>query len=345
VSTLSVQENVPLAPLTTLKVGGEARRLVEAATEQEVVDAIRLAAAIEVPVFVLGGGSNLVVSDDGFDGLVIKIAIRGVRFEEVGDGKVRCTVGAGESWDEFVSECVSRDLAGIECLSGIPGLVGGTPIQNVGAYGQDVSETIVAVRCFDRRTGEILTIGNAECEFEYRKSRFNSRDVDRFIVLSVQFDLIDGGEPRLDYRDLKQHFGRRKPTLTQVREAVLAIRRSKSMVIDASDVNSQSAGSFFKNPIVSLEKFAEIVAGNTDIPSFPSGENVKIPAAWLIEQAGFKKGTRIGNAGTSRNHSLAIVNFGGATAKDIMAVKNEIHRRVFAKFGVELVPEPIFVGF
>lgn len=344
-TNLSVKENIPLAPLTTLKVGGPARRLIEASTEQEIADAIKLAAAIEIPVFVLGGGSNIVVSDDGFDGLVIKVTIRGMKFEEVRDGKVRCTVGAGENWDEFVAECVSRNLAGIECLSGIPGHVGGTPIQNVGAYGQDVSETIVSVRCFDRRTGEVLMIGNSECEFAYRKSRFNSRDVDRFVVLSVDFELMSSGAPKVDYRDLKEHFGRRKPTLAQVRVAVLAIRKAKSMVIDPTDINSQSAGSFFKNPILSREEFAEFAEKNADVPSFPSGDGAKIPAAWLIEQAGFKKGTRIGNAGTSKNHSLAIVNFGGATAKDIIAVKDEIQRRVLSKFGIELVPEPIFVGF
>lgn len=344
-TNLSVQENVPLAPLTTLKVGGPARRFVEASTEEEIVNAIRLAEAIEVPIFVLGGGSNIVVSDDGFDGLVIKVAITGMKFGNLRNGKARCEAGAGENWDEFVAECVSRDLAGVECLSGIPGLVGGTPIQNVGAYGQDVSETIVSVRCYDRRTGEVLTISNSECEFSYRKSRFNSRDFDRFVVLSVEFELVSEGSPKIEYRDLTEHFGRRKPTLAQVRETVLTIRKAKSMVIDPADINSQSAGSFFKNPIVSQEKFAEMFANNGDIPSFPSGEDMKIPAAWLIEQAGFKKGTRIGKAGTSKNHSLAIVNFGGATAKDIMAVKDEIQRRVLEKFNVELVPEPIFVGF
>ncbi|HMT09237.1 MAG TPA: UDP-N-acetylmuramate dehydrogenase [Pyrinomonadaceae bacterium] len=345
-NSLSIQENVPLAPLTTLKVGGPARRFVEAATEQEIVDAISLAEALDVPVFILGGGSNIVVSDSGFDGLVSKIAIKGIEFNNVRDGKVRCIAGAGENWDDLVAECVSRNLAGVECLSGIPGLVGGTPIQNVGAYGQDVSETIVAVRCFDRRSGEILTISTEECEFSYRKSRFNSRDIDRFVVLSVEYELTENGEPKLTYSDLKEHFGRQIPTLAKVREAVLAIRRSKSMVIDDKDVNSQSAGSFFKNPILSKEKFAVLAASNADIPSFPAGDDsMKVPAAWLIERSGITKGTRLGKAGTSTNHSLAIVNFGGASANDILTVKDEIQRRVREKFGIELDPEPIFIGF
>lgn len=345
-NSLSIHENFPLAPLTTLKVGGPAHRFVEVTTEQEVVDAILLAEALQIPVFILGGGSNIVVSDDGFDGLVLKMAVKGMKFQDSRDGKVRCIVGAGENWDEFVAECVSRNLSGIECLSGIPGLVGGTPIQNVGAYGQDVSETIVSVRCLDRRSGQVLTLNSEECEFSYRKSRFNSRDVDRFVVLSVEYELSENGEPTIAYRDLRDLFGDRKPSLSEVREAVLIIRRSKSMVIDSADINSQSAGSFFKNPIVTTEKFADLATENADIPSFPAADgNVKIPAAWLIERAGIAKGTRFGNAGTSENHSLAIVNFGGACANDILAVKNEIQRRVREKFRIELDPEPIFIGF
>lgn len=255
---------------------------------------------------------------------------------------------AGEEWDEFVAYCVENKLAGVECLSGIPGFVGGTPVQNVGAYGQEVSETIVSVRCFDRSSGKFVDLTNDECGFEYRKSIFNSSERERYIVLAVTYRLSPGGKAKIAYKDLIEYFDTPEPGLAETREAVLAIRRAKSMVIDAADPNSRSAGSFFKNPIVSNET-VETIAEKLmiqNVPHFRVDEgDVKIPAAWLIEKAGFSKGYVHGNAGISSNHTLAIVNRGGATAAEIVSLKNAIQEAVQVKFGIELRPEPVFVGF
>lgn len=340
---IEIQENIALAPLTTLKVGGPARFFARAESEDDVAAAFAHAAAAGLEVFVLGGGSNVLVSDSGFDGLVIQIALKGIRMSE---GLV--TALAGEDWDPLVGICVDRDLAGVECLSGIPGFVGGTPVQNVGAYGQEVSETIVSVRCFDRLSGEIVELSNAECGFTYRKSIFNSIERDRYVVLSVTYKLVPGGLPKVAYKDLREYFGNGEPGLTDVRNAVLRIRRAKSMVIDENDPNSRSAGSFFKNPILEKEMFDKVSSTTSDpsVPGFPAGDgNVKVPAAWLIERAGFQKGFRFGNAGISANHSLAIVNLGGATAAEIVALKEKIQDRVMQEFDIILEPEPVFVGF
>ncbi len=328
--------------MTTLGVGGPARFFVRAASEEDVAAAFDYASVEGLETFVLGGGSNVLVSDAGFDGLVIQVAIRGIEFDE------SCvTAGAGEDWDPFVKVCVDRDLAGVECLSGIPGFVGGTPVQNVGAYGQEVSETITAVRCFDRSTKTIVELDNRDCGFSYRKSIFNTTERDRYIVLAVVYRLTPGGEAKIAYKDLREHLHGKRATLTEVRETVLKIRRAKSMVIDAADPNSRSAGSFFKNPIVSLEYFNWIVERYHDatIPNFPAGEGeVKIPAAWLIEQSGFHKGFQLARAGISTNHSLAIVNLGGATAAEILALKEKIQSGVREQFALLLQPEPVFVG-
>jgi UDP-N-acetylmuramate dehydrogenase len=340
---IEIQENVGLAPLTTLKVGGPARFFARAESEDDVAAAFAHAAAAGLDVFVLGGGSNVLVSDRGFDGLVIHIALKGIRSRE---GLV--TALAGEDWDPLVEFCVDRDLAGIECLSGIPGFVGGTPVQNVGAYGQEVSETIVFVRCFDRLSGEIVELSNAECGFTYRKSIFNSSEFGRYVVLSVTYKLEPGGPAKVVYKDLRECFGNDEPGLTEVRNAVLRIRRAKSMVIDENDPNSRSAGSFFKNPILDKELFDKVSSKAPDhsVPGFPAGDgNVKVPAAWLIERVGFQKGFRLGNAGISANHSLAIVNFGGATAAEIVALKGKIQEGVMREFDIILEPEPVFVGF
>ena len=298
-----------------------------------------------LPVFILGGGSNVLISDVGFDGLVINIALFGVSDFEEKDGTRYVTAQAGEDWDGLVAYCVENGLAGVECLSGIPGFVGGTPVQNVGAYGQEVAESIVSVRCYDRQQNELVTLTNADCGFSYRKSIFNSTHRDQYVVLCVTFALRKGGEPKIVYKDLIEHFGERRPSLTEVRDAVLNIRRSKSMVIDANDPNSRSAGSFFKNPIVSREKLSELQADIGNVPNFPFGDAVKIPAAWLIEKSGLHKGFALGNAAISSNHTLAIVNLGGASANDILALKDEIQRAVADKFGIALEPEPVFVGF
>jgi UDP-N-acetylmuramate dehydrogenase len=341
--SISVEENVPLAPLTTLKIGGPARFFARAENEAQVVEAFEFAASRGLDVFVLGGGSNVVISDAGFDGLVVAVIPKGIdRRSAV------VTAQAGEDWDEFVAFCVSQDLAGVECLSGIPGFVGGTPVQNVGAYGQDVSETIVSVRCFDRRSGEIVELDREACGFSYRKSIFNTTDRDHYVVLAVTYELVPNGEPRVSYKDLSERFVKANPTLAEVRDAVIDIRRSKSMVIDPDDLNSRSAGSFFKNPIVEASRLRAIraAADAMSVPSFPAGEGVvKVPAAWLIEQAGLHKGYRMGNVGISSNHSLALINCGGGTAEELIALKEKIQAEVLTRFDILLEPEPVFVGF
>ncbi|MDQ3089142.1 MAG: UDP-N-acetylmuramate dehydrogenase [Acidobacteriota bacterium] len=343
----TIQENVPLAELTTFKIGGKARFFVRAKSETEIIEALEFAEQNSLDIFILGGGSNILIADEGFDGLVLQIALKGISTFAEKDGTIYVTANAGEDWDEFVKICVEKNLAGIECLSGIPGFVGGTPVQNVGAYGQEVSETIVSVRCFDRRAKEIKELTNAECGFAYRTSVFNTTRKNQYIVLAVTYALELNGEAKIVYADLKNYFGDKKPTLAETRNAVLKIRSAKSMVIDAADINTKSAGSFFKNPIVSKEKFAEMCALFGDkIPSYAvDGETVKIPAAWLIEESGFQKGYVKGNVGLSTRHTLAIVNLGSAAAKDVLALKAEIQARVKKQFSVELKPEPIFVGF
>jgi UDP-N-acetylmuramate dehydrogenase len=277
----------------------------------------------------------------------LQIALRGITLDERPDtDEVLLTAGAGEDWDKVVEYCVSRDLAGIECLSGIPGLIGGTPIQNVGAYGQEVADTIVSVECFDRKASVPVTLGRADCGFSYRTSIFNTTERDRFIVLGVTFALRRGGEPTVVYGDVANHFAGRRPTLQEVRDVVLSIRRSKSMVIDETDANSRSAGSFFKNPIIPLKKFEEINGGNGGAPSFDAGPGaVKIPAAWLIEKSGFGKGFEFGRVGISSKHTLALINRGEAAAAEIIALKDKIQAAVNDKFGISLQPEPVFVGF
>lgn len=341
-STLDIKQNVPLAEKTTLKIGGAARFFVEAKEENDAAEAVRFAEENDREIFILGGGSNVLIADEGFDGLVLEIGSKGIAAEEN-----TITAQAGEDWDEFVEFCVGRNLAGVECLSGIPGSVGGTPVQNVGAYGQEVSETIVSVRVFDRVTKNFTDLANAQCGFSYRKSIFNTSEKDRYIVLAVTYALKPNGEPKIVYKDLREFFGDTEPTLHETRDAVIKIRSDKSMVIDPKDINTKSAGSFFKNPVVAKEKFAEICENfGAAIPSFPfDGESVKIPAAWLIEQSGFQKGFRKGSAGLSTKHTLAIVNTGGARAKDILALKDEIQAKVKERFNVELTPEPVFVGF
>jgi UDP-N-acetylmuramate dehydrogenase len=351
---LKILENIALAPLTTFEVGGPARYFVEAQTEHEVMEGVALAAARHLPLFVLGGGSNLLVADEGWPGLVLKISLRGVEFE--GDiEKMLFHALAGEDWDSFVALTVSKGCRGIECLSGIPGTVGGTPVQNVGAYGQEVSETITRVRALEIATGNTLEMSNADCGFAYRTSKLNTSMRGQHIVLEVSYLLHRNGEPKIEYADLKKFFagqaGSAAPTLQQVRDAVRAIRQSKAMLIVPGDEDCRSAGSFFKNPLVSqaeaarIHALAEKRAPEKPLPQYP-GENgrVKLPAAWLVEQSGFHKGYSRGPVGISRKHSLAIVNRGGATAKDILALKEDIQHRVFDLWGVSLHPEPVFVG-
>ncbi len=348
-----LEENVPLAPLTTFHIGGPARFLIEAKSPEEVREGVTFARSRDLPLFVLGGGSNLVVADVGWPGVVLKIAIAGI---EQRPGQYKGTVlfdaGAGESWDRFVSHAVAAECAGVECLSGIPGSIGGTPVQNVGAYGQEVSETIDSVEVFDFQDGQVRELCGEACGFSYRSSIFNTSERGRFIILRVTYALMPGGAPHLEYADLKKHFEGKKtpPTLAETREAVRHIRALKGMLIVPGDPDCQSAGSFFKNPVLTetehedLQKRAALKA--LTLPSYPALESKKkVSAAWLVEKSGFARGYDLGNVGISRKHALAIINRGGATSAEVLALKDQIQQRVQEIWGVMLEPEPEMVGF
>jgi len=337
--------------MTTFRVGGPARYFAAAESEDDVFLALAFASSRRLPLFILGGGSNLLVSDVGFDGLVLKIDNKGVELEDSGSQMI-LRAAAGEVWDDFVGSCVSVNLGGIECLSGIPGLVGGTPVQNVGAYGQETSEVLVSVRAWDRNSEVIVELSNAECGFTYRSSIFNTIERDRYIVLQVTYSLKKAGAPNIKYPDVQRNLeahGTKSgpPTLAEVRNAVREIRASKAMLIVEGDPDSRSAGSFFKNPIISESQYASLQNGIDErVPRFPaSNGNVKTSAAWLIEHSGFSKGYALGPAAVSRKHTLALTNTGGARASDIVALAREIRRGVFDRFGIQLIPEPVFVGF
>lgn len=345
-----LRANVSLADFTTIGLGGPARYFMEARSEAEVVAALELARARELPLLVLGGGSNLLISDEGWDGLVLRIALKGVEFLE--DGLVRAA--AGEDWDPFVLATLESGLQGLECLSGIPGFVGGTPIQNVGAYGQEVGERIVTVRAIDRQTGEAREFRGEECGFAYRMSRFKSTDAGHFIVTGVTYALRPGGAPEIRYEELRRQLDENRNSgavaagpdaLQTVRATVLALRRRKSMVFDPDDPNSRSLGSFFMNPMLTPVEFEALCAalrqaGLPEPPSFPAPAGVKVPAAWLIERAGFAKGYRLGGAAVSDKHTLALVNRGGTTA-DVLALAEQIREGVRERFGITLEREPV----
>jgi UDP-N-acetylmuramate dehydrogenase len=344
------RRDIPFSELTTLRLGGVAGRLVDAGTDDEVIEAVT---ATDDSLLVMSGGSNLVVADEGVDGSVIRVANRGIFFLPDG-ASVRVEVAAGEPWDEVVARCAAEKLAGIECLSGIPGSTGATPIQNVGAYGQEVSTTISAVRAYDREGGQVLKLAPEECGFAYRTSAFKSSD--RYVVLGVTFELERSTAARpVQYAELARtldvELGDRPP-LSEVREAVLALRRRKGMVIDPDDPDSVSAGSFFVNPILSEEEFADFerrvvdrLGAQTKLPRWPeAGGRVKTSAAWLIERAGFHPGYGEGRVGVSRKHTLALVNRGGGTTKELLSLARELRDGVRDQFGVTLRPEPTLVG-
>jgi UDP-N-acetylmuramate dehydrogenase len=346
-----IRESVPLAPYTTIGLGGPARHFGDCASAQDVREAIDFARERSVPLHVLGGGSNVVFRDSGFPGLVARIATRGRSFESSGDGGVLVHAAAGESWDGLVAESVARGLSGIECLSGIPGTVGGAPIQNIGAYGQEIAETLVDVECLDRERAQPVTFARDQCGFAYRTSRFKGAgaDRDRYIVLGARLRLRRDTRPTLRYAELAAAAAKRggiegldvPRAVALVRDVVLELRRGKSMVLDPADPNTRSVGSFFMNPIVSAEVFAELKR-RWDPPSFPAERGVKVPAAWLVEQAGFRKGYTSDGVGLSTRHALALVNRGGTTAQ-LLAFAEAIERAVFEKFGVKLEREAVVV--
>lgn len=359
---LTLESGVPLGPRTTLELGGPARHYVVAHDEATIHDALRWAKAGGIPVFVLGGGSNVVVSDAGFEGLVLHIATKGRRFERRG-GETLVEAAAGEVWDELVAHTVREGLGGLECLVGIPGSVGATPIQNVGAYGQEVADTIRSVRVLERATGAMRELAPDACAFGYRDSLFK-RDPHRYVVLGVRFALRPGAPPVLRYPELAAAVQARSdasdatgsaPTVAVVAATVRALRRQKSMVLDdPGDPNRRSAGSFFMNPVLPAADANAVVAravasgaaGNAAaVPRFPVPDGrTKLSAAWLIERAGFAKGFRRGAVGISTRHALALVHHGGGSTVELLALADAIRAAVAATFGVTLTPEPVFVG-
>ena len=334
----------PLANHTTFRLGGPARRFVEATTEKQLVDTVADCDSRGEPVLVLGGGSNVLIADEGFDGTVVKVATRGVRAEAADCSGAQLEVAAGETWDDLVARAVAAQWSGMETLSGIPGSVGAVPIQNVGAYGAEVATLIQRVRTWDRAEGAIRTFAAAECGFGYRDSRFK-REKGRHLVLRVDFQLPLGelGQP-VRYPELARalgvEVGQRAPA-ARVRETVLAIRRRKGMVLDANDHDTWSAGSFFTNPILTPEQAASLPA---EAPRFSAGEGVKTSAAWLIQHAGFPAGHGSGPARLSTRHVLALTNRGHATTADVLALAREIRDGVRERFGITLVPEANLVG-
>ncbi|MBP0452417.1 UDP-N-acetylmuramate dehydrogenase [Kitasatospora sp. RG8] len=343
-----VELDAPLAPLTTLRLGGPARRLVTATTDDEVVAAVREADAAGEPLLVLGGGSNLVIGDAGFPGTVLRIATTGFAL----DGTT-LELAAGEVWAEAVARTVEHGLAGIEFLAGIPGSAGATPVQNVGAYGQEVAQSVTEVVAYDRRAGETVTLSNAECAFSYRHSRFKA-DPDRYVVLRVRFGLADHGglSTPVAYAETARHLGveQGEPVgLREAHDAVLRLRSGKGMVLDPADHDTWSAGSFFTNPVLTAEQYDAFLALAAEreltAPAYPAPDGcTKTSAAWLIDKAGFGKGYGSGPATLSTKHTLALTNRGAATAEDLLALAREIRDGVRAAFGVELVNEPVMVG-
>ena len=343
-----VRELQPLASLTTLGIGGAGRWLLHATSSDEVDRAHRWSAGAGTALFVLGGGSNLVIADEGFDGLIVHIDIRERTFSTAGNDTL-VTAGAGEPWDALVADCVGRGLAGLECLSGIPGTVGGTPIQNVGAYGQDVSGSIDQVMAYDRQSNAVVHLSGDDCGFAYRTSRFKGTDSGRFIICSVTYRLRPG-QPTASYPDIVDYLSRAgvlSPDVADVRNAVLAVRRRKGMVIDAADPDTRSVGSFFMNPLVNPGDRDRVAAvAGVQPPAFQADPGrLKLPAAWLIEHAGFRRGDADGPVGISTKHTLALINRGGATARDVLRFASRIKRGVLERFGISLRPEPVFVGF
>lgn len=331
-----------LSAYTTLELGGPARTLIEAKDRGTLLATLQDHPR-ETPLFILGGGSNVVISDEGFPGTALLVRTRGVQIQPQG-AEVLVQAQAGEPWDHLVQQTIEQDLAGLECLSGIPGLCGASPIQNVGAYGQEVADCIRSVEVFDRDLGQLRTLTRDDCEFAYRNSLLK-RTPGRFVVLSVTFALIPGGAPTLKYAELQRAVEGEALSLGRTRAAVLALRRKKSMVLDPQDPNRRSAGSFFTNPIVPRAKAQALTASEPKMPQFPAAEGyTKLSAGWLIERAGYRKGHIQGAVGLSTNHALALINRGGGTAQALLELAKGIIEAVEARFGITLRMEPVLIG-
>ncbi len=347
---LPVERDKPLAAMTSINVGGPAQFYATVESNDDVKRALEWSRSRLTPMWVLSGGSNLIVADKGIEGLVVDLRLRGVRYQ-LEDNAVLATVAAGENWDSFVAQAVDHGYSGLECLSGIPGRVGATPIQNVGAYGQDVSQIICRVGALDRESGEIVQVEATDCEFGYRTSRFKIRQSERFVIVSVCFRLQLSPPIVPDHAELRQQLKTLDaicPTAQDIRKAVLILRRSKSMLLDPTDPCSRSCGSFFVNPVVASEAAVKIreCFRSQRVPLYPQPSGgVKIAAAWLIEKAGYQRGYRDGKVGISEKHSLALVAHTEATASDVVRLARKIQAAVEERFGVTLMPEPIFWGF
>lgn len=352
--TIHIQEQVPLAPYTTFRIGGPARFFCEVTTEAELLEAVHFARQRNLRIFVLGGGSNLLVSDSGFDGLILHIAITTPTQSTTEANHLNVTAAAGTDWNTFVLALCEQGISGVECLAGIPGSVGGTPVQNVGAYGQEVANTITQVRALDLQALEastFTTLTHQQCGFAYRRSIFNTTHRNRYIVTQVTFRFDRTATPSLTYADLQRHFAGRDsaPKPIDVYHAVREIRHSKGMLIVEGEADSRSAGSFFKNPVVpaaTIDQIAKNLAIDpATIPHWPAGpREIKLAAAWLLDRAGFHKGFIMGEAGISSRHTLALINRNRATFADITALRDAIQREVQSRFGILLEQEPVQLG-
>lgn len=358
---INIQESVPLAPFTTLRIGGPARFFCEVRTEEALLEAVHFARARNLPLFILGGGSNLLVGDHGYPGLVVRAAIGGAilidgyREDQPDNTSIVYRVPAGMDWDAFVHSVAEATVSGIECLAGIPGLVGASPIQNIGAYGQEVATSISVVRALDLETLAFVTIPSELCGFAYRRSIFNTSHRNRYVITSVTFRFDLHATPTLTYADLQNHFARPSapPKPIEIYHAVREIRHRKGMLLVEGEQDCRSAGSFFKNPVVPTATLTHIAQSlNLDpatIPHWPAGPGsdpaqIKLPAAWLLERAGFHRGFTLGEAGISSRHTLALINRGHATATAIARLRDAIQREVKARFNIELEQEPVQLG-
>lgn len=344
-----ISENIPLKDYTSIKLGGRAKFFCECKTESDLPGCLKYAESNNVKIHILGGGSNTIFPDDGFEGLIIKIDLKGINLHNEFKDDVIIKVAAGERWDDFVKYCIENNFAGVECLSGIPGSVGATPIQNVGAYGQEVKDTIIFVKAIDRRTYKTTMFSNEDCLFGYRTSRFKTIDKDKYIVTEVMFKLKKDGKPEIKYQELEKYLKSKNEnnySLEDVRNAVLELRKQKAMVLDDNEPDSVSCGSFFVNPVLGEKEFNDFCVklnlGKDSIPNYLTEGGVKLSAAWLIEKAGYKKGYSKNGVGISYKHSLALVNRGGET-KDLLELAEEIHKKVFDKFGIVMVKEPVVI--
>jgi UDP-N-acetylmuramate dehydrogenase len=344
---LHIQHNVILRPHTTLQVGGAARLFVEAHSRQVLQQALWWANRQRQPTFLLGGGSNVVVADSGFDGLVIKLSLPGIAQQSTATGALLCC-GAGVDWDTLVAQACADDLAGLECLSGIPGTVGAAPVQNIGAYGQEVSQTLQAVHVIERRSGQLHILPPAALGLRYRHSHFKTLWAQRFAIAQVDLSLVRGAAGCTAYPEVQNFLGQPAGSVAQVRQAVLALRARKSLLLRPHLENGRSVGSFFINPTVPCETLPGLVQALGDgLPRYmqPGGTHAKLSAAWLIERAGFARGCALGNVGLSTAHALCLVNRGEATAQEVVGFAASLATAVRRLCGVVLQPEPQFLGF